>query len=166
MKRYITRIAVLAVTFTLGFFTSYKASSNPASLERYDAREYPVTMTDLAARSDFYDGKTVRVKADFNVLSGTSLGNLDLRDSGHFWVRAICVADQTECNELFTSTRLPFDQIPESTKFVEVVGRYHVNVDDPHPSVIHEKVRLLEISKVVAVYPYRPGKGSGTGTGK
>lgn len=113
-----------------------------------DLTEYQVDLADLSADPTRFDGKTIRVKGTFRALQSYSVANLE---SGGGWVRSICVADETSCSKLFTNADTQGDNF--RTYDVEVLGRFISNTSDPHPLQQGERVRLLEITRIISIGP-------------
>lgn len=153
MKQHLLGIAVAAITLVVGTLASGVFVPQQIVNKEVDPFVYPVELLDLVSSSAQFDGKIVRVRGSFGLTQNSTVGFLE---TGSAWVRTICVADEATCSSLILSAH--------STN-VEVVGRYRSAVADPHPGQRGDKVRLLEISKLVSVQPVGRGTGQGTGRG-
>jgi hypothetical protein len=157
MKKTLLGFAVSGLAFLIGLFVATTLANKDIAQPIVDLAEYSIEVTDLAIDPARYDGKIIHITGSFHKMPTYELGILE---GEGIWMRVICVAEEHGCRELFRprGSEYVFDR----DVAIEVLGRFRNDAFDPHPKQRGEKVRLLEIHKVLSVEPRwdtNPGGG-------
>lgn len=157
MKKTLLGFAVAGLAFLIGVFAAMTLTNKDIAQPTVDFAEYSIAVTDLGIDPARYDGKVIHITGSFRKMETYELG---IFEGEGIWMRVICVAEAHGCKELFRprGSEYVFDR----EAAIKVVGRFRNDAFDPHPKQRGEKVRLLEIHKVLSVEPHwdtNPGGG-------
>jgi hypothetical protein len=148
MKRFFTGISIgLACLFVGIGAAAFAWPEVPESTVAEAPQVYSVGLCDLASDPAKYDGKVVRVAAQYGWVNPTIIGFLQTRGCGKI-IRATCPPDQTGCRVLLS---LQGDN-PIYRGEVEVVGRF---IADDRTPLRNE--HRLEIWNVLRAAPANRG---------